>query len=74
LTYAEAARALGCSVSTVRRRVRAGKLPCYVDGGLRRIREDDLQHYVLERIGLQRGNGQTPMAGRTLPKGSHLWD
>lgn len=76
LTYAEAARELGCSISTVRRRINHGELPYYVDGGLRRVREEDLRRYIAERT--RRRSSSTAAAtiapGRALPKGARLWD
>jgi len=75
LSFSEAAGELGCSVSTLRRRVRAGSLPVFEDGGLRRIREDDLRRYIVERV---RRRASSPAAiahpGHTLPKGARLWD
>lgn len=75
LTYSEAAGQLGCSVSTLRRRVGTGDLPAFVDGGLRRIRDDDLRRYIAERV-RRCSSSQATIAtpGRTLPKGARLWD
>lgn len=75
VTYEEAADALGCSVSTIRRRIRMGLLPVYVDGGLRRVREDDLRRYISERV-CRRSSLPATIAtpGRRLPKGAKLWD
>ena len=74
-TYDRAADELGCSVSTLRRRIRAGLLPVYVDGGLRRIREDDLRRYVSERVCRRSSSpATTAPPGRRLPKGARLWD
>lgn len=49
LTYAEAAELLGCSTRTIARRVRSGALPVVLDGGLRRIAEEDFEAYVVAR-------------------------
>src|SRR4051794_4911686 len=75
LTLADVAGVLGCSLSTVRRRVREGALPRYADGRLVRVREDDLRRYVAERV-CRRSSSTAPTLapGRTLPKGARLWD
>ena len=75
LTLREVAVELRCSVATVKRRVRDGALPTYVDGRLVRVREDDLRRYVAERV-CRRSRAGAPAvaAGRTLPKGARLWD
>jgi excisionase family DNA binding protein len=75
-TYTQTASEMGCSVSTVRRRVRNGELPVFVDGGLRRVREDDLRCYIAEHVQRRSPNLPTPIAGpeRMLPKGARLWD
>jgi excisionase family DNA binding protein len=75
LTYAEAARELHCSISTLRRRIDGGALPAYVDGKLRGIREDDLHRYIAERVSRRsRSAAATIAPSRTLPKGARLWD
>jgi len=75
LTLGQAADRLGCSVSTIKRRVQAGALPAFVDGRLVRVREDDLRAYVLEH--LKRRRTRPPLAtvaGRELPRGARLWE
>jgi excisionase family DNA binding protein len=74
LTLGEAAQALGCSVATVKRRVRSGSLPAFRDGRLVRIREDDLRRYVCERVARATAAGPTVTAGSTLAPGKRLWD
>ncbi len=46
LTYRQAADALVCSESTVKRLVAAGELPCVHIGGAVRVRVSDLDRYV----------------------------
>jgi excisionase family DNA binding protein len=46
LTLDEVARTIGCSVATVKRRVRAGLIPVFRDGRIVRLREADLRRYV----------------------------
>ena len=41
----EAARLLGCSISTIERHTRSGKLPSWKLGGIRRYRYDDLNSF-----------------------------
>jgi excisionase family DNA binding protein len=75
MTLKDVADELSCSVATVKRRVRKGLLPVVVDGGLRRVREDDLGRYLAERL-VRRVSDRAPAAaaGRALPKGAKLWD
>ena len=75
LTLREVGDALGCSVATVKRRIRSGALPAFVDGRLVRVREADLTRYIAERT-VRRSDGRpsTVAAGRTLAPGSRLWD
>jgi excisionase family DNA binding protein len=76
LTLAEVADELGCSIATVKRRIRSGALPAFVDGRLVRVRDADLTRYIAERVSRQTAAGAPPseLAGRTLPRGSRLWD
>lgn len=75
LTFREVADQLGCSVSTVRRRICAGELLEFCDGGLHRVREDDLRRYVAERVCRRSPTAEHALApGRALPKGARLWD
>jgi excisionase family DNA binding protein len=75
LMLEEVADELGCSVATVKRRVRSGDLPVYVDGRIVRVREDDLRRYITERI-RRRVDSATSWvaAGRPMAKGLRLWD
>jgi len=74
LKLEEAAGRLGCSVSTVKRRVHDGALPAFVDGRLVRVREEDLRRYVLERVKRREARPIGALAGRALPSGGRLWD
>lgn len=75
LTLREVADELRCSVSTVKRRIRAGDLPTYRDGRLVKVREDDLRRYVAERVCRRTATVEhAGVAGRSLPKGARLWD
>ncbi|MFN2467040.1 MAG: helix-turn-helix transcriptional regulator [Gaiellaceae bacterium] len=78
LTLEQAADELGCSTSTIKRRIRAGAFPTFVDGRLVRVREADLRRYVLERVAVRaRGvAGGTPSSssGATVAQGTRLWD
>ena len=66
---------LGCSVATVKRRVRSGELPVYVDGRIVRVREDDLRRYIAEHIQRRVASVTSSMpAGRRIDKGLRLWD
>ncbi len=74
LTRGEVADELGCSVATVKRRIRSGALPAFADGRLVRVRETDLQRYVAERT-VRRAHGlELAASGRALPPGARLWD
>ncbi len=74
LTLEEAAGRLGCSTSTIKRRVQAGALPAFVDGRLVRVREEDLRRFVLERVTRRGTRPIAAVAGRALPSGSRLWE
>jgi excisionase family DNA binding protein len=50
LTLAEAAEHLGCSPTTLKRRIAAGELAVFRDGRLVRVRQPDLDRYVAERV------------------------
>lgn len=75
LTLGETANELRCSVSTVKRRIKDGSLPAFVDGHLKRVREDDLRRYIAERVS-RRATMRAPVApaGRKLPERARLWD
>ena len=46
LSLPDTAEILGCSIRTVRRRVKAGDLATIRDGGLVRVHPEDLQRYI----------------------------
>jgi excisionase family DNA binding protein len=75
LTLGEAASRLACSTRTLRRRIKDGSLPAFRDGGLVRVRQDDLERYVAAKITRQRlAHAGAPVAGVALPTGARLWD
>jgi excisionase family DNA binding protein len=75
LTLPQVADELVCSVATIKRRVRSGALPVFVDGRLVRVREADLARYIAERVSRRTGAGvAAEPTGRILPPGSRLWD
>ena len=75
LTLNDVADELRCSKATVKRRVRTGLLPVVVDGGLVRVREEDLSRYVVERIERRFPDRSSSVpTGLSLPKGAKLWD
>lgn len=74
LTLNEAAAELGCSVATIKRRVKAGALPVFTDGRLIRIRLDDLVRYIAERTATRTTSQRGAPVGRVLAKGARLWD
>ncbi|MGI8578636.1 MAG: helix-turn-helix domain-containing protein [Nocardioidaceae bacterium] len=49
VAYRDAARLLGCSERTIKRRVAAGDLPVVRVGAMPRIRVSDLHHYIERR-------------------------
>ena len=49
-TLEEVAEQLGCSRRTLARRIREGALPRVVDGRIVRVRESDLQRYLLAKL------------------------
>jgi len=74
LTLAEVADALGCSVATVKRRIRNGTLPAFEDGRLVRVRETDLTRYVAERVTRRSSALEIAVpSGRVLKPGEKLW-
>jgi len=76
LTYDEAAAELKCSRSTLKRRIAAGDLAVFEDGGLRLIREVELRRYVLERTKRRvsdRGRG-VDVTGVEVAAGEKLWE
>jgi excisionase family DNA binding protein len=74
LTLADVAEELGCSVATVKRRIRAGRLPAFVDGRLVRVRSIDLTRYITERIVRHSAASMEGPSGHSLAPGSRLWD
>ncbi len=49
LSLSDTADVLGCSLKTIRRRVKAGELATIRDGGLVRVHPEDLQRYIQRR-------------------------
>lgn len=74
LTLQKVADELGCSPATVKRRIRSGALPAFVDGRLVRVREADLRRYVAERTVRRAGRPEMAAAGSALHPGARLWD
>ena len=75
LTLQDVAAKLRCSLGTVKRRVATGEIAVFRDGRLVRIREDDLQRYVAERVARRLGSAPALLvAGRRLARGDRLWD
>ena len=52
LSLAQAAEVLGCSLKTLRRRIKDGDLPVIRDGRLVRVHPQDLARYVAARRSL----------------------
>jgi excisionase family DNA binding protein len=74
LTLDQVADELGCSISTVKRRVRHGVLPVFKDDGIVRVREADLRRYVIERVKRLQPGRPAIAGGYELPPGDRLWD
>lgn len=75
LTYDETAAHLRCSVTSIRRLVREGALPCVrVTGRERRIREQDIERFVAERLQSAGRRTQRNRHAVTLRDGERLWD
>lgn len=78
LTLAEAARVLGCSLDTVKRRVRSGAIPVFRDGRIVRVRESDLRSYVALHVSAHRPGAilRRPLvaSGRRRLPVRRLWD
>ena len=73
LTLQRVAEELGCSLSSVKRRVDAGLIPVFRDDRLVRVRRVDLQRYIADRV--SRATPTKPhVRGRKLPPGSRLWE
>jgi excisionase family DNA binding protein len=73
LTLHQVAKELGCSLSSVKRRVDVGLIPVFRDGRLVRVRRVDLQRYIADRV--SRATPAKPhVSGRKLPPGSRLWE
>jgi excisionase family DNA binding protein len=49
LTEADVSKILGCSVRTVRRRIKAGELAVVRDGRMVRVQPEDLNRYIRNR-------------------------
>ena len=78
LTLAETAIALGCSLDTVKRRVRSGRIPVFRDGRIVRVRESDLRSYVAFHVTapVTAAADHRPLiaASRRPVRGGRLWD
>ena len=78
LTLEEAARLLGCSTRTLRRRAAAGALPVFRDGRLVRIPEGALAGYVAARTSRARPIAPPPSVSpprrRPAPAARSLFD
>jgi excisionase family DNA binding protein len=75
LTLGEAAERLGCSTTTVRRRIREGALPVFRDGRLLRVRDGDLERYIAANVTRGTlGRAGVRAAGVVLPAHARLWD
>lgn len=74
LTLHDVAGELGCSVTTVKRRVSTGALPVFVDGNLVRVRDVDLRRYIAERVVRRAGPAATQPHGVLLAPGERLTD
>ena len=82
LTLAEAAGLLGCSEKTLRRRIDAGTLPAFKDGGLMRVSERALAAYIFARMSKAATASPSPSrpavssfrARRTQKPGATLFD
>ncbi len=76
LTYADVAEQLGCSVRAIRRHVSDGTLPVIRIGHrTRRVRPDDLDRFLLERLDWRVTAG-VPTRPTTVLLAPHerLWD
>lgn len=74
LTLPQVADRLGCSVATVKRRIRDGALLTFRDGRLVRVRELDLDRYIAEHVTRTApARGASPRGGVTLAPGERLW-
>ena len=78
LTLGETARVLGCSLDTVKRRVRSGSIPVFRDGRIVRVRESDLRSYVALHVTAPRqvAASRRPLVagGRRRLPARRLWD
>jgi excisionase family DNA binding protein len=74
LTLDEVATSLGCSLTSVKRRVATGALPVFRDGRLVRVREADLERYLAEHLVRLQRIPTTTEAGRTAGPSERLWD
>jgi excisionase family DNA binding protein len=74
LSAAEVAELLGCSPTTVKRRLAEGALPVFRDARLVRVREGDLRRYIAERVQRRAPAAAAAQAGRELPAEARLWD
>jgi excisionase family DNA binding protein len=73
LTLAEAAEQLGCSTTSIKRRIAAGGLSVFRDGRLVRVRQCDLDRYVVERVVRSAAAARAGGAAGVAARGK-LWD
>ena len=73
LTLDDAARALGVSRRTLERRIAAGRIAAFRDGGVVRVGSAELQRYVASSTNRVSTNGDLVIGGRRLPPGEKLW-
>jgi excisionase family DNA binding protein len=75
LTLSQAADALNCSTSTLKRRVASGELIVFRDGRrLVRVREADLRRYIAEHLSRPATPPANGKAGVTSTKRGRLWE
>ena len=76
LTTEQAARQLNCSLATLKRRISSGQLPVFRDGRLIRIRQQDLDHYIEQRVctPAQRRRPNTTAVTKPLMTGRKLFE
>jgi excisionase family DNA binding protein len=69
VTIPTAAKLLGCSARTVRRRIATGLLPAVIEGGQVKVRADELRRYI---EALDRPCSSAPAGRRRRPRPNPL--